>query len=231
MGTDMKHNGSRNICHSTAKVTGVILAGGHSSRMGSNKALLPFKGGLFIEVIYRQLCELFDEVLIVTNAPEQFSSLPCRKVADIYPDVGALAGLHAGLYHSNNNHIFAVACDMPYLNSSLISRLVSLRDQADVVIPQGDKGLEPLHALYGKACLPPMERALTGNQQRIVSFFSEVRVYNFSCGDVAALDPGFDSFKNINTPSDYFGLRADERSTDVMESSVGGMCRLKKTHG
>ncbi|HEY5513525.1 MAG TPA: molybdenum cofactor guanylyltransferase [Geomonas sp.] len=201
-----------------AGVTGVILAGGRSSRMGSNKALLPYRGGRFIEAIHRQFCELFEEVLLVTNTHEQYSFLPCRKVADIYPGVGALVGLHAGLHHSTTAHIFAVACDMPYLNSALIRRLASLRDRADVVIPQGDRGLEPLHALYGKGCLAAMEQALTGDRRRIVSFFPAVRVCNLSREEVAELDPGFDSFKNINTPSDYFELRDDERGTNLTDS-------------
>jgi len=195
--------------HSPSGVTGVILAGGHSSRMGSNKALLPYQGGRFVEAIFRQLSALFPEVLLVTNTPEQYAFLPCRKVADIYPGIGALAGLHAGLYGSTSEHIFAVACDMPYLNNALIRRLVSLRDRADVVIPQGDNSQEPLHALYGKACQAPMEQALLAGNKRIVSFFPQVRVRTLSRDDVAALDPAFDSFRNINTPADYYHLRAE----------------------
>jgi molybdopterin-guanine dinucleotide biosynthesis protein A len=216
----MKQHINNRGSHLLTGVTGVILAGGRSSRMGSNKALLPYRGGRFIEAIHRQLSELFEEVLLVTNTPEQYSFLPCRKVADIHSGVGALGGLHAGLHHSKTEHIFAVACDMPYLNSTLIRRLASLRDRADVVIPQGDKGLEPLHALYGKGCLAPMEQALTGDRRRIVSFFPAVRVCNLSREAVAELDPGFDSFKNINTPSDYFELREDERCMDLLDPLV-----------
>ena len=201
-----------------AGVTGVILAGGRSSRMGSNKALLPYRGGRFIEAIHRLLGELFDEVLLVTNTPEQYAFLPCRKVADLYPGVGALAGLHAGLHHSRTSHIFAVACDMPYLNGDLIRRLASRRGLADVVIPEGDKGPEPLHAIYGKGCLGPMQRALADERRRIVSFFPEVRVCNIPRSAVAELDPGFDSFKNINTPSDYFELRDDERAASLIQA-------------
>jgi len=179
--------------------------------MGSNKALLPYRGGRFIEAIYRQFCELFDEVLLITNTPEQYTFLPCRKVADIYPGMGALAGLHAGLQASSSKHVFAVACDMPYLNSVLIKKLATLRDNADVVIPEGERGPEPLHALYGKACLVHMENALTVGRRRIVSFFPEVRVHKLSCQAVARLDPAFNSFININTPDDYFGLRGEER--------------------
>ncbi|MBT1073210.1 molybdenum cofactor guanylyltransferase [Pelotalea chapellei] len=194
-------------------VTGVILAGGLSSRMGSNKALLPYKGGRFIEAIHRQLSELFDEVLLVTNQPDQYAFLGCRMVADLHPGMGALAGLHSGLHHAATPHIFAVACDMPYLNNTLIRRLAALRGHNDVVIPQGEMGVEPLHAMYAKECLGPMENALQSGRRRIISFFPEVRVNTFSRSVVAAIDPDFNSFRNINTPEEYFDMRRNEPHT------------------
>ncbi|MBI2354599.1 MAG: molybdenum cofactor guanylyltransferase [Deltaproteobacteria bacterium] len=206
----MKPIDDRNIGKSLAGVTGVILAGGRSSRMGSNKALLPYRGGRFIEAIHRLLSGIFAEVILVTNHPEQYEFLPCRKVSDRYPGLGALAGLHAGLYHGAAEHILAVACDMPYLNSALIRRLALLRYGADVVIPEGESGAEPLHAIYGRGCLPFMEEALAADERRIVSFFHRVRVKRFSQGEVAAIDPGFDSFRNINTPDEYYCLRKGE---------------------
>jgi len=211
----MTNDINRKLSHPLAGVTGVILAGGRSSRMGSNKALLPYRGGRFIEAIHRLFGELFDEVLLVTNTPEQYAFLSCRKVPDLYPGAGALAGLHAGLHHSRTSHIFAVACDMPYLNAPLIRQLADLRRRADVVIPEGDKGDEPLHAVYGKMCLGPMERALAEGRRRIVSFFPEIRVYHVSRSKVAEIDPDFGSFKNINTPGEYFELREDERVANL----------------
>lgn len=195
--------------------------------MGSNKALLPYQGGRFIEAIHRQLLELFPEVLLVTNNPEQYAFLPCRKVADRYPGMGALAGLHAGLFHAVSPHIFAVACDMPYLNSALIRGLVNLRDDVDVVIPEGAHGVEPLHALYGKGCLPFMEQALAADRRRIVSFFPRVRVRQVACEWVAAIDPAFDSFRNINTPDEYYHLRSESASKNAglnrITTSSGGV--------
>lgn len=202
-------------------VTGVILAGGQSSRMGSNKALLPIQGGRIIEAIFRQFSGLFPEVLLVTNNPEQYNFLPCRKVADIYPGLGALAGLHAGLHNAANPYIFAAACDMPWLNSTLIRRLAAQHNAADVVIPQVENGLEPLHALYGKQCLQPMEEVLSAGRRRIVSFFPQVRVQYFDQDQIAAIDPAFDSFRNINTPADYYKLRA-EYSAPVSERHETG---------
>jgi len=218
----MTQDSNQKLSHPLTGVTGVILAGGRSSRMGSNKALLPYRGGRFIESIHRLLGELFDEVLLVTNTPEQYAFLPCRNVADIYPGAGALAGLHAGLHHSRTTHIFAVACDMPYLNAPLIRQLADRRRRADVVIPEGDKGDEPLHAVYGKMCLGPMERALAEGRRRIVSFFPEVRVYNMPRSVVAEIDPEFVSFKNINTPGEYFELREDERVANPTALPLSG---------
>lgn len=199
-------------------VTAVILAGGQSSRMGSNKALLPIRGGRIIEVIYRQLSALFSEVLLVTNNPEQYAFLPCRKVPDCFPGMGALAGLHAGLHHAATPHIFAVACDMPYLDSALIRRLVALRNQADVVIPEGENGLEPLHALYATSCLPFMEQSLLADRRRIISFFPQVQVKQVSPEWVAAGDSCPDSFRNINTPADYYYLRVESSHKRLITS-------------
>lgn len=200
-------------------VTGVILAGGASSRMGSNKALLPYRGGRFIEAIYRLLDELFPEVIVVTNTPEQYRFLPCRKVPDIFPGMGALAGLHAGLRESAGPWIFAVACDMPYLNGELIRRLFAAGGGGDAVVPESGEGVEPLHAFYGKRCLPFMEEALREGKRRIVSFYDRVEVKRVPAGEVALLDPRFDSFRNVNTPAEYYRLRGAERGEAITEMS------------
>lgn len=192
-------------------VTGVILAGGLSSRMGSNKALLPYRDGLLIEVIYRQLASLFGEVIIAANDPAIYGFVGGRVVTDRYPGAGALAGLHAALAASRTPYVFAVACDMPSLNLTLIREQVALRHRADVVIPEGDKGGEPLHATYSTACLPHVEAALKENRRRLVSFFPRVQVLRLSPAWVAAFDPGFTCFRNVNTPAEYHTLRQTDR--------------------
>lgn len=192
-------------------VSGVILAGGASNRMGSNKALLPYKGGRFIEAIYRQMSQIFAEVFLVTNDPGQYEFLPCRKVPDLIPGAGALSGIHSGLRHSGNPFIFAVACDMPYLNDDLVRHLAGLADAGDVVIPEGPDGLEPLHALYGRECLAAIEESLAGGNKRIVSFFHQVKIVKLVADQIAQFDSSFASFSNINTPEEYFRLRGASR--------------------
>lgn len=192
-------------------VTGVILAGGASSRMGSNKALLPYQGGRFIEAIYRKMSALFDEVILVTNSPDQYGFLPCRKVTDLVPGMGPLAGIHSGLCHSSNPRIFVTACDMPYLQDGLVRHLAAGPWESDVVLPESDRGVEPLHAVYGKGALEAIEDALHGGKRRIVSFFPQVRVQDVSPEEVARFDSSFQSFRNINTPEEYFRFREGER--------------------
>lgn len=193
----------------TEGVTAVILAGGNSSRMKNNKALLPYSGELFIERIHRQLAEIFREVILVTNTPELYRFLPCRIVQDIYPAKCSLAGIHAGLAHSATPFIFTVACDMPYLNPALIRLILSRREGFDVVIPESEGGLEPLHALYGKGCLPAMEKSLAEGCGRIVDCFDPGKVAVVSRDEVAGIDPAFLSFRNINTPEEYFRFREE----------------------
>ncbi|MBI5575598.1 MAG: formate dehydrogenase accessory sulfurtransferase FdhD [Deltaproteobacteria bacterium] len=198
-------------------VTGVILAGGASSRMGSNKALLPYQGGRFVEAIHRQMASLFRNVLIVTNTPQLFDFLPCPKVKDLIPGMGALSGIHSGLFHSQDPRVFVAACDMPNLNPGLIRHLASLADENDVVVPEGTKGLEPLHAVYGKSALPAIEDALHAGKGRVVSFFDKVKVRKVSAGEVSRLDPDFRSFRNINTPEEYFRFREEGKPAQSAE--------------
>lgn len=193
-------------------VTGVILAGGESRRMGTTKALLPCRGGRFIEAIHRQLLELFEEVIVVTNTPDLYDFLPCRKVTDLHVGKGALAGIHAGLHHSSNQRIFVTACDMPYLNSSLIRELAALMGENAALVPESDSGIEPLHALYAKSALPAMDLSLSAGVRRIVDTFDRFPVRIVPASEVGCLDPAFGSFRNINTPADYYRLRDSEQN-------------------
>lgn len=196
-------------------VTGVILAGGESRRMGCDKSLLPLDGARFIERIHRQMAELFEEVIIVTNSPGLYAELPCRKVPDIYPVKGSLAGIHSGLCHARHERAFVVACDMPHLSAEVIRRLCADPARGEVVIPNSGRGVEPLHALYARSCLPAIEASLDAGEKRIVSFFPQVRVCEVPPEAFADCDPEGLSFRNINTPQEYFALRDRVREEHV----------------
>ncbi len=195
-------------------VTGVILAGGESRRMGSNKALLPLAGARFIDQVYRRMAGLFDEVIIVTNSPDLYKEIPCRKVPDIYYAQGSLAGLHSGLAHAKYEKIFVVACDMPFISPAVVKEICAHADQGDLVVPYSSNGHEPLHALYSKSCLPAMEQVLDSGLKRIIKFFDKVKLVELPASKIRRHDPEEKSFQNINTPEDYFRLRGTLGDTD-----------------
>jgi molybdopterin-guanine dinucleotide biosynthesis protein A len=194
-------------------ITAVILAGGSSTRMKSNKALLPYRGERFIERIHRRMASIFSEVTVVTNTPELYHFLPCRTVPDIYPCKCSLAGIHAGLTHCRTPYIFVVGCDMPDLNKALVRHLISGAGESDVIIPESRDGLEPLHSVYGKGCLPAIQRNLSAGRSKITDCFDGLKVTVVPCEEVAVLDPLFLSFRNINTPDEYFRMRRENRET------------------
>ena len=184
-------------------VTGVILAGGKSRRMGGRpKALLPFGGKLIIERVVETLAAVFPENLIVTDTPDLYAFLGLPMLADLFPDHGSLGGIYSGLRAASGEAAFAVACDMPFLHAGLIRAMVERAGEGDVVVPNAAGELQTLHALYGKRCLGPMETLLRAHRLKITAFFSEVTVVEVSEADVARFrDPSL-CFMNVNTPEE-----------------------------
>jgi molybdopterin-guanine dinucleotide biosynthesis protein A len=129
-------------------------------------------------------------------------------VGDVFPDGGSLGGIYSGLEAAAGDAALCVACDMPFLAPPLLAHLARRASEADVVIPEVAGELQPLHAVYGKACLPAMERQLRGGRLKITGFFGEVRVLRVPEAEVARLaDPEL-AFMNLNTPEDLARARA-----------------------
>jgi molybdopterin-guanine dinucleotide biosynthesis protein A len=190
-----------------SKTSVAILAGGHSRRMGQEKALLPVGGRPVIQRVLWSIADLSDDLLIVTNTPDMYRHLGQRMVSDVYPGKGALGGIYTAISAALHPHCLIVACDMPFLNTDLLSHLMTLSAGFDVVIPLIQEFPETMHAIYGKACLEPIERRLLGDQLKIVDFFDDVRVQYVPREEVARYDPTFRSFLNMNTPDDWCKLQ------------------------
>ncbi len=187
-------------------VTGVILAGGRSSRMGRDKSLLPYNDRPLIETIYNSLSGLFNDIVVVTDRPHEYGFLPCPKIPDILPGQGSLAGVHAGLTWSRDERIFVAACDMPHLDRELIRWLSGVSSAAPALVPESDGGIEPLHAFYTKAALPAIEAALTSARPKIIDLLAQIGAQIVPAAEVARHSQGFRSFMNLNTPEDYRNL-------------------------
>ena len=190
------------------KTTGIILAGGKNLRMGQNKAFLEVQGERIIDRIGRILVELFDEVLLVTNSPPDYLDLNLRTVTDLYREKGSLGGIFTGLFHASFSHAFVAACDMPFLRPALISHLVRLSPGYDIVIPRTEDGLQPLHAVYSRKCLPFMEDLLRKGNLKILDFFHQVKKREVLPEEIIPFDPQRASFLNLNTPEDLARIQS-----------------------
>jgi FdhD protein len=185
-------------------VTGVILAGGASSRMGRNKALLEVNGSPIITAIYRTLASLFHEVIIVTNTPHDFEFIPCRKVPDIYTGIGSIAGLHSALAHSTTERTFVTACDMPFVNPDIIRFLCNLQqDEYEAVVPFSEGGQEPLHALYRSKCRDLFECAVNNGERKILDILPRMKVRKVTWEEMKSIGGSTAAFLNVNTPEEY----------------------------
>jgi molybdopterin-guanine dinucleotide biosynthesis protein A len=185
------------------RVTGVIQAGGKSTRMGGRpKALLELGGRRIIERVLDAVRPVVDDVLIVTNTPELYGFLGVPMVADAYPEHGSLGGIFTGLAAASGDAAFTVACDMPFLHRDVARLLVDRAGEGDVVIPRVGEQLETLHAVYGKACLPAIEARLRAGRLKIVGFFPDVRVVEVPEAEVARHRAPDVVFMNVNTPEE-----------------------------
>jgi molybdopterin-guanine dinucleotide biosynthesis protein A len=178
-----------------------ILAGGNSQRFGEDKALALLHGQPLLAHIVERTAGLAAETFIVTNRPEAYARFGLRLVGDLRPGQGALGGLHTALYYAAQPWLLALACDMPLINRALLEHMLTLTDGVEAVVPSLDGRPEPLHALWSKACLAPVQAALKRGDRRVVSFFPAIRVRTVTLTEIEIFDPEHLSFLNVNTPA------------------------------
>ena len=191
----------------------VILAGGASRRMGRDKSQLTLNGEKLIARAARKLSALTDDLILVTNTPEQFEGLSVRLAGDVIPGGGALSGIHAGLTAARHEWALVVACDMPFLNLDLLRYMASLAPGAPAaaVVPRWKGELETLHTFYSRQCLPVIEPILHRGGGRIIEFYERINVRYVEPDEITLLDPDGLSFFNVNSPEDW--ARAQELAT------------------
>ena len=177
-----------------------ILAGGRSSRMGTNKALIPLAGKRIIEHVLERVTGLGERIFIISNSPGEYEFLGLPIYPDVFPGMGSLAGIHAALTAAGSEHTLIVACDMPFLNRALLEHLISLATGFDAVVPRSRGIAEGLHAVYSKACIAPIERHLRAGDRRVISFHPDVHLRYVDDDELDLFDPERLSFFNVNTP-------------------------------
>jgi len=210
-------------------VSAIILAGGSSSRLGQNKALIEIAGQPLIERVVKRLRSLVTEILVVTNTPDQLAFLGLLMIRDIYRGIGTLGGLHAGLSAIRTQYGLVVGCDMPFLNPDLLRYMISLLKRTcshgagaprpyDIVMPRiapanafaAPAGVyyEPLHAIYARRCLPFIEQSILSGRRRMLSFIPQVNVRYVEKETISRFDPHHLSFFNVNSADDLARMKA-----------------------
>ena len=165
-------------------------------------------GQRLIRRVIDRLSLLGNDIIVVTSSTDQLPDLGLRRVVDIYPGKGALGGIYSGLKESPSFHSLVVACDMPFLSVALLRYLMELSPGFDVVIPRVEQLVEPLHAIYSKNCLEPIEAMLQKNNLKIDGLFDRVKVRYVEEPEIERFDPQHLSFFNINSEADLEHARS-----------------------
>jgi molybdopterin-guanine dinucleotide biosynthesis protein A len=186
-------------------VAAVLIAGGKSRRMGRDKRFLSLMGKTLFHRTLDALEEVFRDIIIVLAEPIPDLDVRNRQVVfDAIPCCGSLGGLYTGLTTTELPRVFAVACDMPFLNPRLIRYVAEFDGSADIVVAELATGLHPMHAVYSKKCQPVLRAMAERHDLKIQKLFLEgsLRIRVLREGDLAPIDPGLRSFQNVNTPED-----------------------------
>ncbi len=190
---------------SKLKLTAAILAGGKSTRLKKPKCLISIDNERIIELLIRKLKKLFEEVLIITNFPEQYFKEGLTLIGDIYPFKGPMAGIHAAIKNSSYD-IFAFACDMPFIEENLIFEMTEkhFSNKPDITVCSFRDKLYPLPGIYTKNLFSYLENLLSEDKLSMTKLIYDVRAQVI---EVANLDREGVSFININTQEDLEKLK------------------------
>jgi len=195
-------------------VTGIILSGGKSLRMGENKSFLKMADSTIIERVRDLMKSVFNEVILITNTPDEYEFLKLPVFEDVYLNKGPLAGIHSGLLNSSTEKNFIISCDLPFISAELIKYLVNFQTDKPISVSKANGNIQPLAGKYSKNCVDIAGRLLENNLTKISK--GEVRKKNgasvFSLLDkidveiVRVDDQPFykdDLYLNMNSIEDY----------------------------
>jgi len=195
-------------------ITGIILSGGKSKRMGVNKSLLKVGCKTIIEVVQDKISKLFKELLVITNEPELYQFLNLEIYKDIFQGKGPLAGIHSGLVHSKTQKSFIISCDMPLITVDMINTIINYKKDSPITITKADGYIQQLCGVYDKCCIPEAEKLLeeslgdenrnTQQEKRGCKVLQLIKEVGAEILDAEAL-PSYDKnlFFNMNTMDDF----------------------------
>lgn len=187
-----------------APLTGVVLAGGRSRRLGRNKAFLPFGGRPLLHIVCERVAQVCPQVVVATSARGMPGEAPTgvEVVRDEKPGQGPLAGMQAGLRAAAFDYAFVLACDMPFLSPSLLQYMADLPRDYQALVPEWQGRRHPLHAIYSRTCLPVIDYLLDEGQKSVGELLAQVNVRLLPEGEIRPRDAAGLSLFNLNDAQD-----------------------------
>ena len=176
------------------------MAGGRSSRMKFNKAFAQVGGKPVIQIIIEKLKPIFQEIIIISNEPQLFTSFGLPIYQDIYPYLGPVGGIHSALVNASNDQMFILGCDMPFINMRLVEYMLSKISDYDSVVPEIDSYLQPLAAVYNRTCLPVFTECLEHDKLKLTLIFSELNALVLKEDELQKFGSVREMFFNVNDP-------------------------------
>lgn len=180
------------------KASGVILAGGKSSRMQFNKAFAQLTTETVIEILLKKFRVYFDETIIISNDPELYSEMGVEVYTDIYPRLGPVAGIHSALTHARNDAVFLLGCDMPFVNCETIDYMLAKLNGHDSVVPNIRSHIQPTAAVYHRKCLPVFDYHLAENKLKLILIFNQLDALVLNESEFQQFGKTEEIFFNIN---------------------------------
>lgn len=193
----------------TARPIGFVVAGGLSTRMGRDKARLPWHGTTLLDHAIARLTAVCGDVRILCGPGARYEDRGRALVVDVIPDGGPLAGLAAGLASAGDAAGLYLGVDLPLVTIDLLEALAAIGGDADAVVPVTDDGPQPLCAVYRQGCLGAVRARLAAGDRRMTSFWPDVRVHVIKGAALLAFGDPRRIFHNVNAPADYVGMGGD----------------------
>lgn len=193
-----------------------IQAGGQSTRMGRDKALLDFLGQPLIQRVLQRVTFLADDIFVISNHPDRYAFLKIPIFPDIIPGVGALGGIYTALKSAKYPVVGVIACDLPFVSPDLLSTCqgILLDTAVDAVIPRTAHGLEPLHAVYRRdTCLPLIRAVIKAGNRRVISWHADAKIHIIPTEEILKFDPHGITFWNVNTPAEF--RQAEDKAAEL----------------
>lgn len=186
-------------------IVGAVLAGGKSTRMGSDKALLPVQGRPMIQIVAETLSHVFSDVIVAGGQADQFEYLRLPVIPDLFSGCGPMAGIHAALSYSKPSPIFILSCDTPFIPAELVRYIIDFESDFPTKIAQYDNEVQPLCGLYDASCLPQFQRDLENGKFSVVKSLDTIDFEPVPISpEQAFFNPNI--FRNINRPEDYHSI-------------------------